>query len=414
MLSSISFAGEALTAGDVASLRDLAQVLWRARHAIAHEWARRLVEALPEYLPEGSPAAARLPSVNEAFLSLVLQQIQAGDLQGLYDLYYRNTRDLIEADLQRAPAHRVSLSNLYTSARVSLVVIGEYLDADYPRRMLAYTKLTAQLMMLVGQAYSDAREEYLQKAFEQINTVSHELRAPLSNLFGYLEMLHAGDFGPVSREQERVLGELIHESDDVLWLLTSTLDLSRLDTGRVAVRVEDFALPSVLIDVINSTRHAQGRVTLSVPDNLPALRTDRIKVKQIVGNLLRNAVRYGGSGPVEVTAEPAPPGAVVVSVRDHGPGIKADELRVIFDFFQRGRSAGPERDGYGIGLHVVRRLVRMLNGNIAVESTPGAGACFRVTMPNEFVTSDDKDLPVLKKAVAGAPPLHELPAKPLP
>ena len=387
MSSSIAFAGEALTASDVASLRDLAQVIWPARHAIALEWARRLIEALPEYLPGGTPAAG-LGAVNEAFLSLVLQQIQAGDLQGLYDLYYRNTRDLIEADLQRAPARRISLSTLYTSARVSLVVIGEYLDADYPRRMLAYTKLTAQLMMLVGQAYSDAREDYLQKAFEQINTASHELRAPLSNLFGYLEMLHAGDFGPVSPEQERVLRELIHESDDVLWLLTSTLDLSRLDSGRVAVRVEEFSLATVLTEVINSTQPAEGRVTLSVSQDLPLLSTDRIKVKQIIGNLLRNAVRYGGDGPVEVTAAAVQPGAVAVSVRDHGPGIKVDELRVIFDFFQRGRSVGLDRDGYGIGLHVVRRLVRMLNGSITVESTPGAGSCFRVTIPNEFVTNE--------------------------
>lgn len=387
MQQPFSFAGEALTAGDVASLRDLAQVLWPVRRAIAHEWSRRLIETLPEYLPPGSVTAARLPEVNEAFLTLVLQQVQAGDLQGLYDLYYSNTRTLIEADLQRAPARRISLSNLYTSARVSLVVIGEHLDADYPRRMLAYTKLTAQLMMLVGQAYSDAREEYLQKAFEQINTVSHELRAPLSNLFGYLEMLRAGDFGPVSPEQERVLGELIQDTDDVLWLLTSTLDLSRLDTGRVPVRVEEFSLAAVLTEVVNSTPHADVRVTWSVPPALPALRTDRVKVKQIVGNLLRNAVRYGGS-PVEVTAEQPSPDAVAVSVRDHGPGIRADELRVIFDFFQRGHSAGPDRDGYGIGLHVVRRLVRMLNGTITVESAPEAGSCFRCTIPLVYVSGD--------------------------
>ena len=388
MQQPVSFAGEALTAGDIASLRDLARVLWPSRHAIAQEWSRRLVETLPESFPPSSPAAQGLTAMNEGFLSLVLQQVQAGDLQGLYSLYYRNTRDLIEADLQRAPARRISLIGLYTSARVSLVVIGEYLDADYPRRMLAYTKLTAQLMMLVGQAYSDAREEYLQKAFEQVNTVSHELRAPLSNLFGYLEMLRAGDFGPVSPEQARVLSELIHATDDVLWLLTSTLDLSRLDTGRVAVRVEEFSLPALLTDVVNATPHPNVAVACSVPADLPALRTDRVKVKQIIGNLLHNAVRYGGGSGVEVTVEHPQPDAVAVNVRDHGPGIKPDDLRVVFEFFQRGRNVGPERDGYGIGLHVVRRLVRMLNGTITVDSTPGAGSCFRFTIPIVYVAGD--------------------------
>lgn len=384
----VSFAGEALTGSDLASLRDLARVLWPSRHAIAQEWSQRLVQTLPEYFPPGSPGAERLTEVNERFLSLVLQQVEAGDMQGLYDLYYRNTRELLETDLQRAPARRMSLVGLYTSARVSLLVIGEYLDADYPRRMLAYTKLTAQLMMLVGQAYSDAREEYLQKAFEQINTLSHELRAPLSNVFGYLEMLRAGDFGPVSPEQVRVLGELIHETDDLLWLLTSTLNLSRLDTGRVPVRVEEFSLPAVLSEVVNATPHAGVTVTWSVPPDLPALRTDRVKVKQIIGNLLRNAVRYGGGCPVEVTVEQPRPDGVAISVRDHGPGIKPDELQVIFDFFQRGRSAGPERDGYGIGLHVVRRLVRMLTGTITVDSTPGSGSCFRFTIPLVHVTAE--------------------------
>jgi two-component system sensor histidine kinase ChiS len=201
-------------------------------------------------------------------------------------------------------------------------------------------------------------------------------------------MLRAGDFGPVSSEQARVLRELIHETDDVLWLLTSTLDLSRLDTGRVAVRVEEFSLPTVLNEVVNATPHAGVAVTWSAPPDLPALRTDRVKVKQIIGNLLRNAVRYGGGSPVEVTTEQPRPDAVAVSVRDHGPGIKPDELQVIFEFFQRGRSAGPERDGYGIGLHVVRRLVRMLNGVITVESTPGAGSAFRFTIPLVHATGE--------------------------
>lgn len=375
------FVGEALTAHEIASLRDLAGVLWPVRHAIAVEWSHRLADALPDHFPPESRARQRLPEVNEGFLSLILQQARQGDLQGLYKLYYWGARRLIESDLQRAPARRLSLSSLYTSARLSLVVVAEYLDEDYPRRMLAYAKLTAQLMMLVGQAYSDAREEYLQEAFEQINTLSHELRAPLSHLFGYLELLRSGDFGPVSPEQERVLSELIHETDDVLWLLTSTLDLSRLDTGRVEMRVEEFALTTVLAEVIHSTPHAEGSVTVSVPADLPPLRTDRVKVKQIIGNLVRNAVRYGGGGPVEVRASAPQAGAVEVRVRDHGPGISEKDRQVIFDFFQRGGAAGPERDGYGIGLHVVRRLAHMLGGTVTVESVPDAGSCFRVTLP---------------------------------
>jgi signal transduction histidine kinase len=336
---------------------------------------------LPEAFSAGDASLDQLTALNEGVLSLVLDQLRARDLSGLYGIYYDWTRRLIEADLQRAPAHQISLVSLYASARISLAVIGDHVGRGGERLMLAYAKLTAQLMMLVGQAYSDSREAYLQRIFEQINSLSHELRAPLSHLFSYLESLRAGDFGAVSPEQDRVLGELMHETDDVLWLLTGTLDVSRLDTGRVDVRIEQFVLASVLNEVVHSTPHPNIDVTCSVPVDLPLLRTDRVKVKQIVGNLLRNAVRYGAGRPVAITATLPRPGMVEVDVRDHGPGIAPQRLQVIFDFFERGDAAGLARDGYGIGLHVVRRLVRLLGGTIEVESTPREGSCFRIAIP---------------------------------
>ncbi len=376
-----SFIADALTPRDVAALAELARQLHAVRQTVATEWSHRLMAALPEYFPAGSMPVDRLASVNEGFLSLILTHIQRGDLQGLYEEYYARTRRLMEANLQRAPLQRISLGSLYTSARISLQVIDEHLSGDHDRLMLAYTKLTAQLMMLVGQAYSDCREDYLQRAFEQINTLSHELRAPLSHLFGYLELLRVGSFGTVSAEQERVLGDLIHETDDLLWLLTGTLDLSRLDTGRTDLRVEEFTLATMFTEVRNLIPHATVPLTWSAPSDPPLLRTDRIKLKQIVGNLVRNAVRYGGNSAVVVTATLPQPGTLEVSVQDRGPGIKPDDLRVIFDLFERGAASGLARDGYGIGLHVVRRLVHLLGGTIDVQSAPGVGSCFRVTIP---------------------------------
>lgn len=377
------FVGDALTTEDLASLHELADALWPLRHEVASEWSRRLMELLPDTFST-SPrdvSLAQLTGLNESVLSLVFQQIRERDLSALYAIYYEWTLRLIEADLQRAPAHRISLVSLYTSARVSLTVIGEHIGRRDDRLMLAYTKLTAQLMMLVGQAYSDSREAYLQRIFEQINSLSHELRAPLSHLFSYLELLRAGDFGAVSAEQERVLGELIHETDDVLWLLTGTLDLSRLDSGRVELRIDEFPLSMLLTEVVNSTPHSNVPVSCVVPSDLPALRTDRVKLKQIIGNLLRNALRYGEYTPVEITASTPTADTVEVCVRDHGPGVKREDLDVIFDFFARGEAAALARDGYGIGLHVVRRLAQLLGGTIGVESAPGQGSCFRLAIP---------------------------------
>src|SRR5262245_6513733 len=275
---------DTLTPDDLSSLQAVAEILWGVRHEVAVDWSNRLVELLPEYFAGADASVQQLIDINEAFLSLVLGHMERRDMQSLFQIYYQSNRQLIEADLQLAPALRISLNSLYTSARVSLQVINQHLAHADSRLMGAYTKLTAELMMIVGQAYSDAREDYLQRSFEQVNTLSHELRAPLANLFGYLELLHAGDYGPVSAKQEEVLSQLIHETDDLLWLLTGTLDLSRLDTGRVNVRVEEFPLSAVMTEVINGTPHANIPVTWSAETELPPLRTDRVKVKQIVGN----------------------------------------------------------------------------------------------------------------------------------
>ena len=380
MNDAFRFAVGAVGPADMAALRQLASLLTDIRHDVAVEWTQRLIATEPEHLTSGEVSAAQLIQLNEAFLNLVLGHVEQDNLTGLYEIYYTSTRRLLEADLVRIPSRPISLMGMHTSACVSLNVIQEFLGPGNDRLMTAYTKLSLQLMMLVGQAYTDTREAYLQRTFEQINTVSHELRTPLAHLFSYLELLHAGEFGSVSAEQERVLSDLIHEADELL-LLTGTLDLSRLDTGRVVVRSEEFSLAALLAELVNATPHEGVAVTWSVAPDLPMLATDRVKLKQILGNLLRNALRYGAGAPVTIRTRTAQSELVEISVLDQGPGIRPEDLRIIFEFFERGNGAGLARDGYGIGLHVVRRLVNLLAGTISVDSSPGHGACFRVTLP---------------------------------
>jgi signal transduction histidine kinase len=376
----LTLEADALSVADHAALQELAERLWETRAEIGAEWARRLATIVPDQLG-AEISVDDLARLNERFLSLVLEQIQLGDWDGLYSAFYELNRQLIEADLERAPATRVSLAGLYTSARISLAVISERLGDNSDRLVLAYAKLTAQLMMLVGRAYSDAREEYLQRTFERVTTVSHELRAPLSHLFGYLELLRAGEFGAVTGEQERVLTDLIRETDELHWLLTGMLDLSRLDAGRVTVRVEQIDLTALLDEVVQGVPHPDVTITCSAAPDLPPLRSDRVKLKQILGNILRNSVRHGGGANIRLAAGMPQPGSLEIVVRDYGPGIAPEDLQAIFDLLERGHAATLAPDGYGIGLHVVRRLTALLGGTITVESAPGEGACFRLTLP---------------------------------
>jgi len=381
MNDTFALAVGSMSPADLLALRTLASTLKDTRHAVAADWTQRLLEVQPESLAGGDVSTEHLTQINEAFLNLVFGQIEQGDLAGLFEVYYASTRRLLEADLQRAPSRPISLVGMHASACVSLDVIREHLGPGNDPLMMAYMKLSLQLLMLVGQAYTDTREAYLQRTFEQINTVSHELRTPLAHLFSYLELLHAGEFGSVSTEQERVLRDLIHEADELLLLLTNTLDLSRLDTGRVVVRNEEFALASLLDELLNATPHEGVAVTCTVARDVPPLHTDRVKLKQVIGNLLRNALHYGAGAPVTISARRVGPESVELSVRDEGPGIHPQDLHIIFEFFERGDAAGLARDGYGIGLHVVRRLVALLCGTIHAESSPGEGACFRVALP---------------------------------
>jgi signal transduction histidine kinase len=117
-------------------------------------------------------------------------------------------------------------------------------------------------------------------------------------------------------------------------------------------------------------------------------RWDRVRLEQVVANLVSNAIRYGGAGPVEVTLR-AGPGEVTLAVRDHGRGIAAEDRARIFDRYERGRNA-QGAGGLGLGLYVVRRIVEAHGGRIAVESQPGDGATFTVTLPRD--EQDDASL----------------------
>lgn len=145
--------------------------------AIAHEWSRRLLERLPELFDIEGASLEQLSSLNEVFLTVVLEQMQRGELGALSQTFYEMNRRLIELDLQ--VERRISLSSLYTSARLSLQVIAEQVGERHEHLMVAYAKLAAHLMMLVGLAYSDCREEALQRAHEQLERIVEERTAAL-------------------------------------------------------------------------------------------------------------------------------------------------------------------------------------------------------------------------------------------
>jgi PAS domain S-box-containing protein len=159
-----------------AALASLADGLLAVRATIAAEWSRRLMAALPDQFPE-SVTLERLTEVNASFLTAVLHPLRQADLATACETYYTMNRQLIEVALAASPDTRFSLSSLYASARISLQVIGEHIGRAPPGLLIAYAKLAAHLMMVVGLAYSDCREEMLQRSRDALERTVEERTA---------------------------------------------------------------------------------------------------------------------------------------------------------------------------------------------------------------------------------------------
>jgi PAS domain S-box-containing protein len=218
-----------------------------------------------------------------------------------------------------------------------------------------------------------------------VATMSHELRTPLNVILGYHSLLQEGAFGALTEEQASVLQRLGQSALELLELINATLDVSRLETGRVEVDRRAVALHELVSQVAAETREQRDKpgveVLWNVPDDLPTVRTDSAKLKVILKNLLSNALKFTDHGRVQVSAAVVA-GGVELSVADTGIGMPPESLPIIFEPFRQVDSSTTRRHGgAGLGLYIVRRLIDMLGARIHVESQLGKGSTFRVWLP---------------------------------
>jgi len=225
--------------------------------------------------------------------------------------------------------------------------------------------------------------------------VAHELRNPMTPIVGQVELLLAlVKSGRCSPEQTGLrLQRIQHSIDHYLKRATVLLDMSRLARGAFRLIPEQFDLTPLLQDVTaelaSAARHSGVPVTVAA-DTLP-VRLDRLATKQIVDNLVSNALRYGGRTPVEVIAA-AYGNEVRIEVRDHGPGISANDRARVLECFERVIGRGERRNGFGIGLWLAAQFAAAMQGTIVIGDAPGGGAVVAVTLPRQL-PSALKDTP---------------------
>ncbi len=218
---------------------------------------------------------------------------------------------------------------------------------------------------------------------EFLSSMSHELRTPLNAVLGFAQLM-ASDTPPPSASQQRSLDQILNGGWYLLRLINEILDLSMIESGRVAMSREAMALTDVLRDCrAMILPQAQKRnITLSFPslDQPFYVHADLTRVKQVVINLLSNAIKYNRAGG-SVLVECKPLGDKVrLSVRDTGNGLRSEQLAQLFQPFNRlGQEAGVE-EGTGIGLVVTKQLVELMGGTLGVESEVGVGTLFWIEL----------------------------------
>ncbi len=213
-------------------------------------------------------------------------------------------------------------------------------------------------------------------------SVSHELRTPMNAILGFTDALLAGVDGPLNDEQKASLGWVQRGGRDLLGLINEILDLSKIEAGKLTIDPQPFDPRELVESVVAQHRSlaAQKGIRFTSRDaGAPAeVVLDRQRVRQILVNLCGNALKFTHSGEVHLEISSAGAPAFRVAVRDTGPGIAPEQHDAIFEEFRQAEGSSP---GTGLGLAISRRLARLMGGEITLESEPGRGSVFHLTLP---------------------------------
>ena len=327
----------------------------------------------------------------------VLQVVPEVDKVKLRDLLSKMPR-VKESTAERIHEHLGNILDLLLFASHRAHLTSEMHVASVRESFRELAEKTDKLQS----AYDRLRElDKLKSNF--LATVSHELRTPLTSIIGYSEMLLSGIAGELESEQREFVETINNKGDQLLALISSLLDLSKLEQGVLKIHPQALDAAAIVEDLAKTmTPHAhrkQIELVVEVGEGLPTLHGDPVRIKQVLFNLAENALKFtpvggkvhfgahattladedGGFGAVLMGGSRD---AVAFTVRDTGIGMPAEELPKIFDaFYQVDGGSTREHGGTGLGLSIVKRLVDAHEGTIEVDSAVGEGTVFTVTLP---------------------------------
>ena len=239
---------------------------------------------------------------------------------------------------------------------------------------------TAELELEKERAESADR---LKSAF--LATMSHELRTPLNSIIGFSGILMQERPGPLNMEQKKQLGMVQNSSRHLLSLINDVLDLSKIEAGQLTVQFESFDLPEVIRKVAETNKpHADKKniqIGVSISGDVRTIISDKLRVEQILLNLVNNAIKFTEKGSVNIDCAHIGK-EIFIKITDSGIGIENEKLDKIFKpFTQIDTGLTRTFEGTGLGLSICKKLLDLLDGSIEVESVFGEGSTFTVRLP---------------------------------
>lgn len=231
-----------------------------------------------------------------------------------------------------------------------------------------------------------AEREAMQMKNEFVSTVSHELRTPLTSIKGYIDLILEGEVGEINEMQREFLSIVKENSDRLVELINDMLDISRIESGRIVLKIQPLDVAERIEGAVNTFRAVadqQGRsINVDVPGDLPRVAGDADRVGQVLINFLSNAIKYSpAGGDVDVSASLAD-GSVRIAISDHGIGIaEEDQARLFTKFYRVDSTLTREIGGTGLGLSICKSIIELLGGQVGAQSAAGEGSTFWFTLP---------------------------------
>ncbi len=323
-------------------------------------------------------------------MAVTREPVQIPDIR-VEGAYESRVRDALLGSGRRAV---LALPLLREERVIGGLVISRNVAGEFPAKVIellttfaTQSALAIQNARLFREIADKSRqlEVASQHKSEFLASMSHELRTPLNAIIGFSDVLLERMFGELNEKQMEYLQDILTSGQHLLSLINDILDLSKIEAGRMELELTSFDLPQAIDNALTLVRERAGRRGIqlhqAVDQRLGEIRADERKVKQVLLNLLSNALKFTPEGGrIDVLASSIED-AAEVSVKDTGVGIAPEDQEAVFEEFRQVGTASKNIEGTGLGLALCRRFVELHGGRISVKSDVGQGATFTFTIP---------------------------------